>query len=95
MLTVRNLRPQPTKRDWLRANAHSIAALFLWACAMAMLAEVGLPDDEHEYSATSAEGALFFSRTLEKFTCEADSAKAGHALDQIDCGVASPTYEKN
>jgi hypothetical protein len=95
MLTVRNLRPQPTKRDWLRANGSSIAALFLWACAMAMLAEVGQPDGEQDYSVTSAEGAMFFSRTSEESTCEADAVKFGRALDHIDCGVAPPTYEKN
>lgn len=95
MLTVRNLRPQPTRLDWLRANASSIAALFLWACAMAMLAQVGQPDGEQEYSVTSAEGAMFFSRTSGGATCEADAAKLGRAIDRIDCGVAPPTYEKN
>ena len=95
MLTVRNLRPQPTKLDWLRANASSIAALFLWACAMAMLAEAGQPDDEQEYSVTSAEGAMFISRTSGDSTCEADPAKPGRALDRTDCGVAPPTNEKN
>lgn len=95
MLTVRNVRPQPTKLDWLRANASSIAALLLWACAMAMLAEVGQPDGEQEYSVTSAEGAMFFSRTPLDTTCEADAVKLGRATDRIDCGEQAPTYEKN
>ena len=94
MLTVRNLRPQPTTRDWLLANARSISALFLWACAMVMLAAGGHPDDEHEYSVTPAEGALFFSRTSKESTCEANAAEPGRAFDQIDCAVAPPTYKE-
>jgi hypothetical protein len=95
MLTVRNLRPQPTKLDWLRANASSIAALFLWACAVLMLAAAGQPDGEHDYSVTSVEGAMFFSRTSGDSTCEADPAKIGRAPDQTECGELPLTNEKN
>jgi hypothetical protein len=45
MLTVRNPRPEPTLRDWLKAHRTELVAHTLWAIALIGIAALAQSDD--------------------------------------------------
>lgn len=61
MLTVRNLRPEPTLKDWFRENTSLLAVLALWALAMFWLGGSHIPvEGQLAANRTAAEDPCFF-----------------------------------
>lgn len=72
MLTVRNLRPEPTVHDWCRENARLFAALAVWAAALLWLAGQGPRLVESAwYSVSFVEGGFIYDRTPDEASCQA------------------------
>lgn len=72
MLTVRNLRPEPTVRDWLQENNRLFAGLLLWSAALLWLAGSGPRIVESAwYRVSFVEGAMLYDRMLDEASCKA------------------------
>ena len=75
MLTVRNLRPEPTLSDWFRDNNNLLAGLILWAAALLWLAGIQPRLKESAwYHVSFVEGGFMYDRMPDEAACRASVA---------------------
>lgn len=94
MLTVRNLPPAPTMRDWMQEHMRLLTGLLLWSAALLWLAGTGPRIVESAwYHVSFVEGGTMYDRMPDESSCKAlavDGSMAclsGSELGGADHGI--------